>query len=97
MKLASGIENRCRTLIFHVRNIRTIRRFYTQSAYEQLVHALISSRFDYAHAILAGLLQTQLKQLQNIAARIVTQTPNFALHDKSKRFLNIPEQSKHQD
>ena len=80
MTLAREIENRCRTLIFHLRNIRTIRRFITQSACEKLVHALVSSRLDYANAILAGLPQTKLKQLQsiqNIAARIVTQTPKF--------------------
>ena len=80
ISLASEIENRCRILLFHLRNIRIIRRFITQSACEKLVHALISSRLDYANAILAGLPKQKIKQLQsiqNIAARIVTETRKF--------------------
>ena len=80
MTLTTEIENRCRTLIFHLRRIRVIRRFITQSACEKLVHALVSSRLDYANAILAGLPKTKLKPLQsmqNIAARIVTESRKF--------------------
>ena len=80
MLLAIEIENRCRTLLFHLRNIRAIRRFITQSACEKLVHALVSSRLDYANAILAGLPKNRLKHLQNIqniAARLVTLTPKY--------------------
>ena len=61
-------------------NINLHRRFITQSACEKLVHALVSSRLDYANAILAGLPNNRLKHLQNIqniAARLVTSTPKY--------------------
>ena len=80
LTLGREIENRCRVLLFHLRNIRSIRRFLTQSACEKLVHALISSRLDYANSMLVGIPQKRLRQLQmmqNIAARIVTQTRKY--------------------
>ena len=55
MTLDQEIVARCKTCMYHMRNIRAIRRFLTQDACEQLVHALISSRLNYPNATLAGL------------------------------------------
>lgn len=75
LSLDIEIQNRCRVMLFHLRNIRSIRPYITQSACEKLVHALISSRLDYANALLAGLPKKKLnllQRIQNMAARVVT-------------------------
>ena len=75
MKMVTEIDNRCKCLMFHLRSIRTIRRFITKDACEKLVHALISSRLDYANSLLYGLPKNtinKLQNVQNIAARIIT-------------------------
>ena len=80
MTMVSEVENRCKSLLFHLRNIRIIRRFISQSACEKLIHAVISSRLDYANALLVGLPNKSLNPLQsihNIAARIITKTRKY--------------------
>ena len=75
LNLDVEIRNRCRVILFHLRNIRTIRPYITQSACEKLVHALVSSRLDYANSLLAGLPKKKLnllQRVQNMAARVVT-------------------------
>ena len=75
MSLDVEIQNRCRVMLFHLRSIRTIRPYITQSACEKLVHALISSRLDYSNSLLAGLPKKKLsllQRIQNMAARLVT-------------------------
>ena len=80
MTMETEIVNRCRNLLYHLRNIRTIRQYITQNACEKLVHALISSRLDYANSILVSLPKRKicrLQSIQNIAARIITETRKF--------------------
>ena len=80
MTMVPETENRCKSLLFHLRNIRTIRRFISQNACEKLVHAVISSRLDYANALLIGLPKkalNPLQSIQNIAARIITKTRKY--------------------
>ena len=80
MTLVPEIQNRCKSLLFHLRNIRLIRRFISQSACEKLIHAVVSSRLDYANSLFVGLPNKTLKPLQsiqNIAARIITKTRKF--------------------
>ena len=75
MNMVAEIDSRCKTLMFHLRRIRTIRRFINRDACEKLVHALISSRLDYANSLFVGLpkgLLNKLQLIQNIAARIIT-------------------------
>ena len=74
------IESRCRIMLYHLRRIRSIRRFVTQSACEKLIHALVSSRLDYANAILVGLSKkkiNRLQMIQNMAARVVTNSRKY--------------------
>ena len=78
--MKTDIENRCRALMFHLRTVRIIRRYISQNACEKLVHALVSSRLDYANALLIGLPRDSLKRLQtiqNIAAQIITKTRKY--------------------
>ena len=75
--LEEHISNVCRVAQFHLFNIGRIRRYLTQGAAEQLVHAFITSRLDYCNSLLGGLPARsidRLQRIQNIAARIVTLT-----------------------
>lgn len=80
MALDKEISQRCRVCLMHLRNIRSIRSFISQSSCEKLVLALISSRLDYANSVVNGLPTYRLNQLQrvqNIAARIVAGKRKF--------------------
>ena len=58
-------------------NISHIRRYLTLSATKTLVQACVTSRLDYANALLYGLPNTSIQRLQrtqNAAARLVTKT-----------------------
>ena len=82
MKMDVQINNICRSTHFHLRNIGAIRHVLTESAAAQLIHSLVTSRFDYCNSLLYGLPDTQLDRLQriqNIACRIVCQVPK-AVH-----------------
>ena len=68
----------CRTIHFHLRNIGAIRNLLTDSATEQLIHSLVTSRLDYCNSLLNGVPDYKLKRvqrMQNIAARIVSRCP----------------------
>lgn len=59
---------------YHLRNIKKIRSFLSQSDAEKLVHAFISSRLNYSNALLTGIPQKHLHRLQllqNAAARVL--------------------------
>ncbi len=63
-----------KSCVLHLKNIARIRQYIDQPACETLVHALISSRLDYANSLLFGLPKyqlTRLQRIQNIAARVV--------------------------
>ena len=67
----------CRSAIFHLRRIALVRKYLSQHATEQLVHAFITSRIDSCNSLLLGLPKHQINRIQrvqNIAARIVTRS-----------------------
>ena len=67
--------------MYHLKNITKIKRYLTKSETERLVHAFISSKLDYANALLYGVKQstlTKLQAVQNRAARIVLGLSAFA-------------------
>ena len=75
MNMKKNVDNVCKTVRFHLRNIGRIRKHITKEACESLVHSLVSSRIDYANTLHYGVPDSQIKRLQrlfNIAARIVT-------------------------
>ena len=45
----------CKSSYFHLRNLSCIRKYLTTNAAHTIVHAFISSRLDYCHALLYGL------------------------------------------
>ena len=61
----------------HLRNISFISRYLDMDTIKLLVNSLVTSRLDYAIAILYGLPAKQIKRLQRLqhcAARLVTKT-----------------------
>ena len=77
MTLNHHISEICKSSSFHLRNIGLIRKYLTNDATEQLVHAFVTSRLDMGNSLLYGLPALQierLSRLQNIAAKIITRT-----------------------
>ena len=80
MKPAGHITNVCRSLHFHLRNRRSIRKFLTHDAAAHIVHSLVSFGSDYCNSLLCGLPASKLQQpqrRQNLAARIACRTSKY--------------------
>ena len=68
------------SMLYHLRNISSIRRLLTQEATAMLIHSLVTSRLDYCNILYHGIPDKQLNKLQrvqNVAARILTCTKKF--------------------
>ena len=66
-----------RACYYQLRNIGRIRPLITEDACKTLVCSLVTSRLDYANALLFGINTTEiakLQRIQNSAARIITCT-----------------------
>jgi hypothetical protein len=80
MTMEKHINTVCKAANFHIRNIGKIRKYLTRHATEQLVHAFVTSKLDYANALLVGVARKQLQKLQrvqNTAARVITRTAKY--------------------
>lgn len=71
------IKHVVKTVFYHLKNIARVRPILSLANAKMLVHAFISSRIDYCHALLSGLPKKRtlhLQLLQNSAARVLTRT-----------------------
>ena len=78
MQMDAHISYICRTIHFHLLNIGAIRNLLTDSATEQLIHSLVTSRLDYCNSLLnevPGYKLKRVQRMQNIAGRIVSRCP----------------------
>ena len=78
LSMSSHVTAMTRTLNMHLRNIARTRRYISKQATETIVHALFTSRLDYANSLLAMQPAGRLRSLQlaqNTAARIICQMP----------------------
>eukprot|EP00057_Strongylocentrotus_purpuratus_P020645 XP_011675119.1 PREDICTED: uncharacterized protein LOC105443539 [Strongylocentrotus purpuratus] len=67
-----------RSIKYHLRNLRRVRRFIDQSTCHAAARALILSRLDYCNSLFSVLSQRdldRLQRLQNSAARLVFSAP----------------------
>ena len=74
MTMSAHINNVCRNVTFHLRNISRIRKFIDQNTCHHAVRSLILSRLDYCNGLLSSIPKSQitrLQRLQNWAARLV--------------------------
>jgi hypothetical protein len=80
MNMEGQIKSICQACYLQLRNIRSIQTFLSKEALSCLVHAFISSRLDYCNSLLFGApdhLINKLQRIQNMAARIVTNTSKY--------------------
>ena len=70
----------CRAVYYHLKNIHCLKAFLTQEALVTVVHASVTSRIDDCNSLLYGISDcniNRLQQIQNSAARIVTNTRKY--------------------
>ena len=70
----------CSSCIYHIRDLRRIRRHLDLDSAKLLANALVSSRFDYCNSLLSGIAETDLTKLQGVLnrlTRVVTKSPPF--------------------
>jgi len=75
LDMSSHVINVCKSCYVHIRNLGKFRPFLSVDTASELVHAFISYKLDYHNALLYGIfdqLLNQLQRIQNTAARIVT-------------------------
>ena len=76
----SHISAICSSCIYHIRDLRRIRRHLDLDSAKLLANALVSSRLDYCNSLLSGIAETDLTKLQRVLnrlARVVTKSPPF--------------------
>ena len=74
----SHISAICSSCIYHIRDLRRIRRHLDLDSAKLLANALVSSRFDYCNSLLSGIAETDLTKLHRVLnrlARVVTKSP----------------------
>ena len=70
----------CNSCIYHIGDLRRIRRHLDLDSAKLLANALVSSRHDYCNSLLSGIAETDLTQLQRVLnrlARVATKLPPF--------------------
>jgi len=85
--MADHIAAVCRSGVFQLLQLRSIRESLTPAAVKTLVHAFINSRLDYCNQLFVGVtgrLLDKLQSLQNAAARLVTGARKFSGYQSSK-------------
>ena len=76
----SHISAICNSCIYHIRDLRRIRRHLDLESAKLLANALVCSRLDYCNSVLSGIAETDLTKLQcilNRLTRVVTKSPPF--------------------
>ena len=76
----SHISAICSSCIYHIRDLRRIRRHLDLDSAKLLANALMSSHLDYCNSLLSGIAETDLTKLQRVLnwlARVVTKSPPF--------------------
>ena len=66
---------------FHLHNIRRIKKYMSRESLCTLVHAFITSRFDYCNSLMYGLLHIQiakLQRVQNADARLIMDVSKYS-------------------
>ena len=92
MNLKNHIKFKCKTAMWHIRQIKNVRTYLTQEACETLVLGTVISHLDYANTLFIGLPQCdidKLQRVQNIAAKL-TLNSNANSYDSLKKLHWLP-------
>ena len=74
----SHISAICSSCIYHIRDLRRIRRHLDLDSANLHANALVSRRLDYCNSLLSGIAETDLTKLRRVLnrlARVVTKSP----------------------
>ena len=74
LTLKEQIKMKCKSAMWHLQRIKSIRTILTKESCETLIVGLVLSQLDYANCLFIGLPECDLQKLQrvqNIAAKIV--------------------------
>ena len=80
LKFDAQITKTCCGGYYYLYNVRKIRKYLTLDSTRCLVHTLVMGRVDYCNSLLYGLPRNninKLQRLQNMAARLITNTLRF--------------------
>jgi len=80
-----------RSCSYHIRALRHIRPLLTPDVAKMLAHSIVTSRLDYANALLSGTTSGNLDRLQvaqNSLARVVCQASRSASATELRRQLH---------
>ena len=93
--MEAHITSVCQTCYFHLSNIGAIRRYLNNETAAQIIHAFVTSKFDYCNSLFYKLPDkslNRLKKIQNTAVRIITRCnppTNITPHLKSLHWLLV--------
>ena len=98
MKLISHVNTVCQKAHNELRNIGKIPKYLSQETKEIIVHAFVTTRFDYFNSLLYGMPDYIIKQLHillNAAARIITNLGKYDhITDAMKKLHWLPIESR---
>ena len=60
----------CKSSLFHLRNISRIRKYLTQKSVEVIIHALITTNFDYCNSLNVWPSQTSASSKVTICSKL---------------------------
>jgi hypothetical protein len=78
LTLNHHVTQQCNSCYYHIRQLKHIRPFLSESVTKTISHAIVTSRLDYCNSILSNTSQsniTKLQRVQNCLARVVTGQP----------------------
>jgi hypothetical protein len=78
LNMSHHINKTCQSVVYHLHNIRCIRKFLSYEDRKSVVQALIMSRIDYCNSLLFDVTDvhlSKLQRLQNTAARLICSIP----------------------
>ena len=91
MNFEEHINSIRRSCFQHLKGISDIRKYITEDAAKQLVHAFIASRLDNGNSLIYGLPTSTIshfQKIQNSAARLITRTRKFDSITPVLRYLH---------
>ena len=84
------VSNICRSVFYHIRDLRRIRIHLDKATAISLANGLVSSRLDYCNSLQFGCskkYETSLQRLKNCLARVVTRSSRLS---ESRPLLKSP-------
>ena len=75
------ISNICKSSVYHIRDLRRIRRHLPLSTAKTISNSLITNRLDYCNSLINNIAKQDLskwQRVQNCLARVVLRAPRFS-------------------